>query len=209
MTLADLHNAVHPRLETLALYATGDLGWRLRWRTGVHLKYCADCERQYLMFLSARTELKHEAETETLTGFEAIADWTRLEREMLGNIAVGVAAARCIDGVGRSRSLFFQGVFAAALLALFIAGWTTHIPSEQTAHLTASLRSLFGLQRTPAAGTVLQTTPDGIVVRAQGATLTILHPRSAVVSVSGATAVEARYVDEETGQVTITNVYGQ
>jgi len=209
MTLAELHNAVHPRLETLALYVTGDLPWRLRWRTGVHLKYCAGCEQQVLLFRSARMEFKHEAETQTLTAFEAIVDWTRLEREMLGNIAVGLAAARCIEKVGRTRALFSKGAFATALLALFIAGWATHIPKEQTAHLTSSLRSLFGLERAQATGTVLQTTQDGIAVRAQGATLTIMHPRSAVVSVSGASAVEARYVDEETGQVTITNVYGQ
>lgn len=209
MSVIDLRTAVHPRLETLALYATGDLPWRLRWRTGSHIKHCGDCDQQVLLFRSATAKLKREAETQTLTGFEAIADWTRLEREMLGNIAVGVAAARCIDNVGRTRSLFSKGVFAAALIALFIAGWATHIPREQTAHLTASLRNLLGLERPTVTGTIVQTTPDGIAVRAQGATLTMMHPRSAVVSFSGASAVEARYVDEETGQVTITNVYGQ
>ena len=209
MRAIDLRTAVHPRLETLALYVTGDLSWRLRWRTGAHIKYCRDCEQQFLLFRSAVAELKHEAETQTLTSFEAIADWTRLEREMLGNIAVGVAAARCIDKVGRARALFAKGAFTAALIALFVAGWTTHIPREQAAHLAASFRNVFGLERPQVTGTVLQTTPDGIAVRAQGATLTIMHPRSAVVSLSGASAVEARYVDEETGQVTITNVYGQ
>lgn len=209
MRAADLRTAVHPRVEALALYATGELPWRLRWRTGSHIKRCGDCEQQVLLFRSATAELKREAETQTLTGFEAIADWPRLEREMLGNIAVGVAAARCIDKVGRTRALLSKGAFAAALMALFVAGWATHIPREQTAHLTASLRNFLGIERRQATGTVLQTTPDGIAVRAQGATLTILHPRSAVVSLSGASAVEARYVDEETGQVTITNVYGQ
>ncbi len=209
MIAIDLRTAVHPRLETLALYATGDLPWRLRWRTGSHIKHCGDCEQQVLLFRSAAAELKHEAETQTLTGFEAIADWTRLEREMLGNIAVGVAAGRCIDKIGRTRGWLTKSAFVAALMALFVAGWLTHIPREQTANLTASIRSLFGLERTQATGTVVRTTPDGIAVRAQGATLTIMHPRSAVVSFSGASAVEARYVDEETGQVTITNVYGQ
>jgi hypothetical protein len=200
---------VHPRLETLALYATGDLPWRLRWRTGSHVKHCAECEQQVFLFRSAAAELKREAETQTLTGFEAIADWTRLEREMLGNIAVGVAAARCIDKVGRARALLARGALAAVLLGLFVAGWATHIGGEQTAHLAASLRNIFGLQRTQSAGPIVETTPEGIAVRAQGATLTILHPRSAVVSLSGVSAVGARYIDEQTGQVTITNVYGQ
>lgn len=209
MRIVDLRTAVHPRPETLALYATGDLPWRLRWRTGAHIKYCADCEQQVLLFRSAAVELKREAETQTLTGFEAIADWTRLEREMLGNIAVGVAAARCIDKVGRARSLFVRAAFGAALVALFIAGWATHIPREQTAHLAASMRELLGFHRTPVATPIVMATPDGVAVRAQGATLTILHPRSAVVSLTGVSAVGARYVDEQTGQVTITNVYGQ
>jgi hypothetical protein len=162
-----------------------------------------------LLFQSARAQLKREADSQTLTGFEAIADWERLEREMLGNIAVGVSAARCIDKVGRKKVLLSKSAFVLGLMVVFVAGWVTHIPQVETEHLAASLGRVFGLERPRITGTILQTTPDGIAVRAQGATLTILHPRSAVVSVSGASAVEARYFDEQTGQVTITNVYGQ
>lgn len=201
--------AVHPTLETLALYAAGDLGWRLRWRTGSHLKICADCEQHLALLRSARLQLRREAESQTLTGFEAIADWGRLEREMLGNIAVGVSAARCIDKVGRKHGLLSKSAFAAVLIVMFIAGWVTHIPYVQTQHLAASLRRLAGIERPKIAGPILETTPDGIAVRTQGATLTMMHPRSAVVSVSGNSAVEARYFDEQTGQVTITNVYAQ
>ena len=205
----DLRTAAHPRLETLALYSRGELPFRQRWRTGSHVKHCADCEHQVLLFRSATVQLKHESEAQTLTGFEAIADWARLEREMLGNIAVGVAAGRCIEKAGRNRALLSKAALAAALIALFVAGWLMHIPAERTEHLSASLRQLMGAARPQVTGTVIQTTPDGIAVRAQGATLTIMHPRSAMVSLSGTSAVEARYIDTETGQVTITNVYGQ
>jgi hypothetical protein len=95
------------------------------------------------------------------------------------------------------------------LSILFVAGWITHIPREQTAHLLASLRQMIGRDRPQVAGTQLRTTPDGIAVRAQGATLTIMHPRSAVVLLSGSTSMSARYVDEDSGQVTITKVYAQ
>ena len=206
---ADGKTAVHPRLETLALYSRGELPWRLRWRTASHLNHCTDCEHQVLMFRSATAQLRREAEAQTLTGFEAIADWGRLEREMLGNISVGVAAARCIEKTSRKHALLWQTAFGTALAALFVAGWMTHIPAEQTGHLAASLRQFFEGQHAQPSGTVIQATQDAIAVRAQGATLTILHPRSAVVSVSGSSAVAARYIDTETGQVTITNVYGQ
>lgn len=209
MKPAGTQQSEHPELEVLALYAGRDLGLRARWRTARHVKRCADCEQQVSIFRAAQAELKREAEAQTLTGFEAVANWSRLEREMLGNIGVGVAAARCIDKVGHRHAWFSKGGFVAALVILFVAGWATHIPKEESARLAAVMGKFLGGQRVVQAGTILQTTPDGIEVQTQGATLTILHPRSAVVSLSGASAVEARYIDEETGQMTITNVYGQ
>jgi len=200
----------HATPETLALFSRGDLPWVERWKIRRHVAHCDACEEAVSQFRFATEELKHEAGTQTLTGFEAITDWTRLEREMLGNIAVGVAAARCIDNVGLSRiGLFRKAAAVTGLLALFVAGWFTHIPREQNSHLAASLRQLVGGAPARQIGSVLQATPDGISVRAQGATLTILHPRSAVVSMSGASSVRARYVDEDSGEVTITSVYGQ
>jgi hypothetical protein len=203
-------NPAHPDLAELVLFSGGDLPWGARWRVGRHVKHCADCEQQVLHFRSVQAELKREAKTETLTGFEAIADWARLEREMLGNIGVGLAAAHCIENVGRKRALIYRTAFALALSALFVAGWLTHIPREQTNHLISSLQRLVVLDRQPhPSGTVLRTTAEGIAVGAQGTTLTILHPATAVVSLSGPSAVSARYVDADTGQVTITKVYGR
>ncbi len=209
MNRNNIPEKTHPNEQLLALYAGKDLPRINRLRLRRHLSQCVFCEARLQSFRIAKTELRHEAQTETLTGFEAIADWSRLEREMLGNIAVGVAAARCIDHVGRGRSWFLRTAFAAGLVALFMAGWATHIPREQTEHVTASFRQMMGLEPRRPLGTVIRTTADGIAVRAQGATLTILHPPSAVISLSGTSAVSARYIDGETGQVTITKVYGQ
>ncbi len=199
----------HPVPEILALYARRDLPLVSRWRLRHHISQCLECESQVSLFTSAHAELKREAQDQTLTGFEAIADWTRLEREMLGNIAVGLAAGRCIDKVGRKVTWLGRVSIAAAALALLVIGWMTHIPNQETQHLASSIRHLVGLERPAISGTVMQSTPDGISVRTQQATLTILHPASAVVSVTGSSAMAARYVDEDTGQVTITNVYGQ
>ncbi|MFL6354660.1 MAG: hypothetical protein ACJ74Z_22800 [Bryobacteraceae bacterium] len=203
-------NAGHPDLETLALYSKGDIAWIRRWRIGRHIGRCADCEEQVLRFRSAGDELQQEANRQTLTAFEATADWARLEREMLGNIAVGVAAARCIEKVGRRRILRTPGLWVTVGLAmLFLAGWLTNVPSEQRDHLTASIRRSIGIEVPQIIGSVVRTTPEGIAVRAQGATLTILHPPSAVISLAGSSSLGARFVDEDTGEVTITNVYGE
>jgi hypothetical protein len=202
-------NNLHPSVETLALSVSGDLGRLAQWKVTRHVAHCSDCERQVLLFRSAKKELRRQAETRTLTAFEAIVDWNRLEREMLGNIAVGVAAARCIEKVGRHRGFALRFAVVAGLTMLFVAGWLTHIPSEQTKHLVASVQHLMGMERSTSTATIVRTTPDGIAVKAQGATLTILNPPSAVVSLSGSAAVSARYVDQDSGEVTITKVYAQ
>lgn len=207
--IRDAKEAAHPTASVLALFMSGDLPWKEMWRLRRHVNGCDQCESQVAEYRAAKGELKHEAESQTLTAFEAIADWSVLEREMLGNIAVGVAAARCVDKVRRGRSLLIKSAVSAGLTMLFVAGWITHIPREQTAHMMASLRQMIGWDRPQMAGTQLRTTPDGIAVRTQGATLTIMHPPSAVVLVSGPSSMSARYVDEDSGQVTITKVYAQ
>jgi hypothetical protein len=192
-----------------ALYAGGDLPWTLRLKMKKHLRRCDECAHQVDAFRAATTELRREAETNVLTGFEAIADWSRLEREITGNIAVGVAAARCVDKVRPRGSLWLRVSFTLGLGVLFTAGWVTHIPAEDNARLLASLRQWIGMETSASMDTVLRTAPDSIAVRTQGTTLKLIHPRSAITSISGSSSVEARYVDEETGQVTITSVYGQ
>jgi hypothetical protein len=199
----------HPSLETLALFSGGDLPWVARLRVGRHVARCGACDQDLALFRSAAAKLKREAANQTLTGFEAIAHWPALEREMLGNIAVGVDAARCIENVGRKRAAFYKFALVGGLASLFLGAWINQIQGEQTRHFVLSLRQAMGLDRSQRAETVLRSTPEGIAVHNQGATLTILHPPSAVVSVSGSSAMAARYVDTD-GQVTITNVsYGQ
>ena len=192
-----------------ALYAGGELPWTLRLKMKQHLRRCEACTHQVKAFRAVTAELRREAETNVLTGFEAIADWSRLEREMTGNIAVGVAAARCVDKVRRRGSFWLRASFALGLGTLFTAGWVTHIPAEDSARILASLRQWAGMETNASGATVLRTAPDSIAVRTQGTTLKLIHPRSAITSLSGSASVEARYVDEETGQVTITGVYGQ
>ncbi|HEX4232645.1 MAG TPA: hypothetical protein VHZ07_28550 [Bryobacteraceae bacterium] len=206
----DARRGNHPELAELALWASHDLPWPRRFRLKRHLDACAFCSQQAAQFCSAREAFRHDAQSQTLTGYEAIADWQRLEREMVGNIAVGVAAARCIDKVGRKRFRSWRGAFVGAGMAMLLAlGWMMNIPREESEHLALSLRRIVGMNRSQPSGTILQSTPDGIAVRAQGATMTLLHPASAVVTVAGNASVGALYVDEDSGEVTITNVYGQ
>ena len=202
-------SSVHPSEEILALFARSDLSRVSGLRVGRHLRRCGECERRMLAFRSAVAELQRDAAAETLTGFEAVADWKALEREMVGNIVVGVAASRCIERVGRRQRWVPRVAIGVGLSALFVGGWVTHMPGQQTRQLADSLGRLVAFRRVPQPANVVETTVNGIAVRSDGVTLTILHPPSARVSLSGNSAVQARYIDEDTGQLTITNVYGQ
>jgi hypothetical protein len=201
---------VHPGNEALALYSRGDLSWRLRWSVRKHVQRCQQCGYQLEQFKSAAAALRQETTEKTLSDPEAIANWSALEREMVGNIKVGLDAARCIENVGRRHSAGWRLALTTGLLSVVLTvGWIMNIPAAQRGHLEESLRRIAGLYPPSLGGTVVQTTPLGIAVRSQGATLTLLNPSSATVSLSGKSAVGARYIDDETGQITITNVYGQ
>jgi hypothetical protein len=120
-----------------------------------------------------------------------------------------VAAARCIEGARRPRPFWPVWAVLAGFSAVSAGVWFTHFTEAQRAHFTDEISPVFGLGRPEPVASSISTSRDGIAVRAQGSTLTLLHPRSAVVSFSGASGVSAQYVDEETGRVTITAVYGQ
>jgi hypothetical protein len=196
----------HPSLPDLALLSAGDVSWVDRVRFNWHVARCAVCRSEVTEFQMASRNLKKRVLADPIPGFEQ--RWARLEREMTGNIAVGVAAARCIENVRHHRGWIRAGWLVTGLAVLFAIAWFTHIPAEQNARLFAAFRQ--ATSRTPRIqGAELRTTSDGIAVRTQGATLTLMHPSSAVVALSGSSAMTARFVDEETGQVTITKVYAQ
>jgi hypothetical protein len=201
----------HPQIEELALFSRGDLPATRRLLINAHVRTCPSCETEVEHFQAVAAAFKKEAAAQMLTSLEATADWARLEREMTGNIKVGIAAAECIDkGAGRRFHGRRVWMFAGALCLIFLLGWLINVPREDSDRILAALRR--GVNRPQIAqSTILQTTPRGVSVQSQGARLTLLHPESvkATFSFTGYSSVGIRYIDDETGQVTITNVYGQ
>lgn len=201
----------HPRVETLALFARGDLAWLERRDVTRHVRHCAECLHELGEFRAVVEELRRGASAGLPPAVESVGEWLRIEREMTGNINVGVAAGRCIEKVGVHRLRGWRGpLVIAGLSVVFIAGWFLNMPHRDTAQILSAFHSAWSGAETRN-GTIVQTTAKGIAVRTQGAMLTLLHPGATdvTVSVNGTASVGARYVDDETGQVTITNVYGQ
>jgi anti-sigma factor RsiW len=204
-------SGIHPSCEELALFSRGELSFFRHWQVKAHVHRCPACELEVEQFQAVVVALRDQAATETLTGLKGAGDWSRLEREMIGNIKVGIAASQCIGNApGRRLRLWHLGALTATLSFVFVTGWLVNIPREETDRIVGAFRTGLSSAQT---GTrvVLQTTPHGVSIRSKGATLTLLHPESvsATPSLAGNASVGVRYVDEETGQVTITNVYGQ
>lgn len=201
----------HPSPEELALFSQGDLPLVKRWLLGAHLRSCPSCEYELERFRDTAIAIKRQTTANALEAVQAAADWSRLEQEMIGNINVGIAAARCVAKVpGRSLEGWRLAALVGGLTFVFVAGWLVNVPREDTDKILAAVRASFTVPQRPT-GTVLQTSPRGVSIRFQGASLTLLHPSSAqaTASFSSRSSVGVRYVDDQTGQVTITNVYGQ
>lgn len=180
----------HPAEAQLALYAGGDAGWVERWRLSRHVNGCAVCRREVEAFRCVPAGLR-AAELPDLR-------WNHLAAEMKANIRLGLEAGRIIAEPPANARGSVSGIrqplaALASLLVLLAGGYWLQRPS-------------------PVSGEpVALTTEAGIQVSQAGQTLTLLHGRATEVTYSAAAdgAVRARYVDSETGNVTITHVYVQ
>ncbi|MBI4877819.1 MAG: hypothetical protein HY822_24570, partial [Acidobacteria bacterium] len=160
-------------------------------RLAAHLAACDPCRRETDAFRRARAELR-EAAGELPAGL----DWSRLEAEMKANIRVGLAAGEIVGPVAAPARWLGWRIAAGLALATVVVtmGWFLNVPRPVAAQ-----------------GVILQATQAGLELQENGRTLTMLQPASTAVTytVNAEGSLRARYVDSDTGQVTITNVYAQ
>lgn len=209
----------HPHEAQLALYASGDLGFWQQRRVRGHVEACADCGREVRALQQTTVRLRELAAEQP----EQL-NWQRLAQEMTGNIRVGLAAGECIAGfekTNRTRrpKLFWHtaGVLGCATVVVLATLWV-NLPKPELDHLLSSL----GQIRWERIGTVphsqaaaaqdwvvLEASPSSIEVKSNGHALTLMHPRSdgATVSINMQDSAGVRYVDADSGQVTINKVY--
>ncbi|MGH9664713.1 MAG: zf-HC2 domain-containing protein [Bryobacteraceae bacterium] len=209
----------HPSESELSLFAGGELGFLERAQVRRHVSRCADCRTQSDMF-----RVDCQARHEGLSELPGTLNWNRMAEEMTANIHVGLAAGECVGpvrGVRRMQSWnlggWGLGALTAGLCALLALGWWMRMPSSDTAALGRAMQTVWTGHGQPAEplssshGVILEADTGGIRVKENGAALTFVSPRSEAVTVSVSLqgSAQARYVDSETGQVTIANVYAQ
>jgi len=190
----------HPNEGTLALYAGGDLGFVAGWLTGRHLAKCDRCRDSVAGFTELREVLPELAEIPEVP-------WNRLAAEMRANIRLGLAAGECVGAGDESEDLpvrasrwFTSGraaVAFASVTAMVLMGLMLERPSPLVAPVMAK------------EGPLVQATENGIQVRDGKSAFRLMNTGAKFVTYSASAdgSMGARYVDPETGYVTINNVY--
>ncbi len=183
----------HPSEANLALFAGGELSrWR-RWSVERHVDECAACRTVISEFAALREQTRGMAELPDVA-------WDSMASEMRANIRLGLEAGECVTEHPKQHLGFsLRGVAACASLAmLLVVGVLIERPSPRVAQLKADEAA------------VIETSGSGIQVMEGGRAMMLLNARAHAVDYQASgSAMGARYVDSDTGQVTINNVYVQ
>jgi anti-sigma factor RsiW len=180
----------HPNEASLALFAGGELGRLRRWRIERHVNACAECRRDISDFSALRAEAVALAELPEIA-------WNPVAAEMKANIRLGLEAGECVTRRTAGYFIFSPRAIAAcvSLVALLVASVFLERPAPRAAEVS---------------GLVLETSGSGIQVSEGQQGIMMLNTGVRDVSyLATGTTMRARYVDKETGYVTINNVYAQ
>jgi hypothetical protein len=187
----------HPATEMLALYAGGDVSVLEGWRMGAHLRNCPDCRDEVARFRDTSETLRRRAVV-----LPERLDWNRLAAEMTANIHVGLEAGECVNRSRREpvRLNWRAAAVMAGLSVVVGAAWWINPPVRP-------VPALRGPQ------VEMRTTAAGLELNENGNSLVLLYGRGGQaqhpIIVSAPGTLRARYVDADTGQITINNVYSE
>jgi len=205
----------HVTEADLAVYAAGDVSWWAQPLTRLHVSRCAVCKGRAEAYRADQQRIR-----ELATDLPAGLDWDRLAAEIHANIRVGLEAGECVAPRTGRRGIPAGWRVAAAMAgftALLISAWWLNMPAAQTASLGRAMKAMTHWQisrglRFEDSGPLVEATAAGIELRENGSALAVTHgvnSRPVAVSLSVQGSARARYIDSDTGQVTITSVYAQ
>jgi anti-sigma factor RsiW len=185
----------HPNQATLALHAGGDLGPLRRWLTARHLDRCAACRDEVAGYNEMRELLPELAELPEIS-------WNRMAAEVKANIRLGLEAGECVRSgdmpLRRASMSGWRAVVAFASVVMLVGGCLVlERPAPMVAH---------------AAETSVESTREGIQARNGDEHLLGLMNGGAqkvTYTLDAQGSMGARYIDPETGSVTINTVYVQ
>jgi hypothetical protein len=206
----------HPSQSDLALYSTGDLPLWRRPLIRLHVSGCDNCRTWVEAFRADRQSVRQLA-----AEMPAGLNWDRLAAEMSANVRVGLEAGECVAPRVRKPTLSAGWRVAAAcagVTALLVSAWWLNMPQAESVALGHVVEKIAqarpwggGIRALEDSGPTVQVSAAGIQLQQNGGTLGMSQgqerPVSVTLSVQG--SARARYIDSDTGQVTITGVYAQ
>ena len=230
-----MKNMDHPTESRLALYAGGDLDFLDRLQVGWHVRGCSRCGSTVASHKVLRRALVEPIDSAAGESVKELfpSNWNRLGDEMTANIRLGLSAAECIGpakppfGRGQfrtwktgSRSKYTRfaqpvsrawvpAVTAFGLCLLSAGAFWLNTPPEQRHTLARAWDAIsHGGVAQGERGVILEVSQTGLEMKQDGrALIAVRSPRPATMSASLGGSIRAGYVDDETGQVTYTNVY--
>jgi len=193
----------HPSVSNLALFAGGELPWWTRWTLGRHIDACDQCRREIEAFREVQSAARFEADE-----IPAGVNWDRLAAEMRANIRLGIEASDAISAYApapaepQAPTLSWRMAALAGgfVLLVSLGYWMGAVrKSEQLAALRGPEPIVVEASER---GVGMSDGSKGMELQGPRT-----NPRAAIVTVSTTGAAGAQYVDEETGQITVNQVY--
>ena len=206
----------HPPQSDLALYSTGDLPLWRRPLVRLHLAGCDGCRSWVAAFDSDRESIRQLA-AEMPPG----VNWDRMAAEMSANVRVGLEAGECVASRVRKPAVAMGWRVAAAsagVAILLLSAWWLNMPRADSVALGRAMQKIAQAGPWHGGGRALEdreptveVSASGIQLQQNGGTLGMSQgqerPVNVTLSVQG--SARARYIDADTGQITITGVYAQ
>jgi len=205
----------HPLQSDLALYSTGDLPLWRRPLVRLHVAGCDGCRSWVAAFDSDRESIRRLA-AEMPPG----VNWDRMAAEMTANVRVGLAAGECVASRVHKPALSTGWRVAAAsagVAFLLVSAWWLNMPRADSVALGRAMEKIVqgswrgGGLALEDRGPTVEVSASGIQLQQNGGTLGMSQgqqrPVNVTLSVQG--SARARYIDADTGQITITGVYAQ
>jgi hypothetical protein len=192
---------MHATETDLALFAGKDLDFWSQWRVARHVRACAECNTKVTAYRDQRLQLQTAA-----SELPAGIDWSKLSAEMHANIHLGLAAGECVAPVMKPVELSAWRPAAVLAGVAFILGVAWFANYQTTANPPAIAHVPAPVEQ----GILMEASATGIELNDNGRVLSLRHPKDTDVTLSmNMNTVRARYVDSQSGQVTINNVYVQ
>ena len=181
----------------LALAAGRDLGLAGRLRVWFHVRRCGQCASTLQEHKDMRRDLRASGGEDVLSP----AGWAALSREMTANIRLGLAAGRIVDDQAEARAFTAEAagwrvaVVMATMTVVLAGGWLLRRPLPIEGGVEAF-------------SAVAEASAEGVGIHEGQAGMMLLGPdrESSVMLAGAAGGARARFIDEQTGQVTIHHV---